>query len=113
MQRILIITILLVQAMFGLINGASAAVAVKSPDGHLAVEFKLNPGGMPVYQIQRDDQTVLRESRLGLIREDADFSQGLILSGESKITSVKDKYKILTAKRRINAYRAKPSPTEG
>jgi len=106
MQRILIITILLVQAMFGLINGASAAVAVKSPDGHLAVEFKLNPGGMPVYQIQRDDQTVLRESRLGLIREDADFSQGLILSGESKITSVKDKYKILTAKRRINAYRA-------
>ncbi len=79
---------------------------VSSPDGKLAVEFKMNTVGSPVYQINRDDQTVLRESRLGLIRDDADFSKELVLIGESRITSVKDKYVILTAKRRINAYHA-------
>jgi hypothetical protein len=106
MQRILIFVMVLVQAMFGLIHNASAAVAVKSPDGHLTVEFNLNPGGVPVYQVRRDGQTVLRESRLGLIRDDANFSQKLVLTGESKITAVKDKYEILTAKRRIDSYSA-------
>jgi len=85
---------------------ATNADVVTSPDGKLAVEFKMNAAGSPVYQINRDNQPVLRESRLGLIRDDADFSQGLVLTGESKVTKVRDHYEILTSKRRLNYYRA-------
>ena len=98
---------LLLPALFaGSIFHAQSASLVKSPDGQLAVEFSLNASHAPVYQISKEGQPVLRESRLGLIRDDADFSQGLVLTGESKVTTVKDRYEILTAKRRLNDYRA-------
>jgi hypothetical protein len=97
---------LLAALLAGNILHAQSPNLVKSPDGRLAVEFKLNANGSPVYQIIRDSQPVLRESRLGLTRDDADFSQGLVLTGESKITKVSDRYEILTAKRRLNDYRA-------
>jgi len=85
---------------------AEPADVVASPDGKLAVEFKLNAAQSPVYQIRQEGKLVLRESRLGLIRNDADFSKGLVLTGESKVKPVKDRYEILTAKRRLNDYRA-------
>jgi hypothetical protein len=79
---------------------------VSSPDGKLSVEFGLNAAQSPVYKVLLEGQLVLRESRLGLIRDDANFSQGLALTGESKVTKVRDRYEILTAKRRLNDYRA-------
>lgn len=79
------------------------ANAVNSPDGHLSLEFSLN-AGTPSYQVLRDEQTVLQPSRLGLVRDDADFSTNLQVIGESKIETVKDRYEILTAKRRVNHY---------
>jgi hypothetical protein len=98
---------LLVPALLaGSILHAQSASLVKSPDGRLAVEFKLNASRAPVYQIRQDGKLLLQESRLGLIRDDADFSQGFTLTGESKVEKVQDKYEILTAKRRVNDYRA-------
>ncbi len=79
---------------------------VKSPDGRLAVDVRLTADGAPVYELRRDGELVLGESRLGLVRDDADFSRGLKLIGESKTTVVKDRYELLTAKRRVNTYRA-------
>src|SRR5208282_2412904 len=87
--------LLLPALLAGSILRAQSASLVKSPDGRLAVEFKLNGGGAPVYLIRQDGKLVLQESRLGLIRNDADFSQGLVLTGESKVITVKDKYEIL------------------
>ena len=87
------------------LHGQSASL-VKSPDGRLAVEVGMNAGRAPVYLVRREGQVVLRESRLGLIRDDADFSKDLILTSESKVEPVNDKYEILTAKRRLNVYRA-------
>ncbi|MDW7979205.1 MAG: glycoside hydrolase family 97 catalytic domain-containing protein [Verrucomicrobiales bacterium] len=49
-------------------------------------------------------QSVLQESRLGLVRADADFSRGLRLADVSRIKRVEDRYEILTAKRRLNHY---------
>ena len=37
------------------------------------VTVQLTDGGSPVYQVQRDGTTVLERSKLGLVREDADF----------------------------------------
>ena len=73
-----------------------------SPSGRLAVDFHLDADGAPHYQIQLDGRPELQESRLGLVREDADFSQGLRFISESPSARVADDYEILTAKRRQN-----------
>jgi hypothetical protein len=83
---------------------ASPVARVESPDRRLVVEFSLTDAGGPVYVIQRDGRPVLRESRLGLVRDDADFTRGLRLHGSSPVETVRDRYEILTAKRRVNTY---------
>lgn len=80
--------------------------SVASPDGRLAVEFRLTSAGAPRYTIRLAGRPVLRESRLGLVREDADFSTGLQLISATETATVRDRYEILTAKRRVNLYRA-------
>jgi hypothetical protein len=39
---------------------------IKSPDGRFALDFKLNEGGAPVYQLLFKDKPVIKESRLGI-----------------------------------------------
>lgn len=86
---------------------ASKVFTVTSPDGRLAVEFKLDDSGAPRYAIRLAGQPVLAESRLGLVREDTDLSTGLrLLAASRRAESVRDRYEILTAKRRLNEYRA-------
>ena len=87
-------------------TAAQTVTAVASPDGRLKVDFRLDADGAPRYAIQRDGVPVLRDSRLGLVRDDADFSKGLILLAASRVEAVRDRYEILTAKRRVNFYRA-------
>ena len=82
------------------------AAALQSPDGRLAVEFKFNADRAPVYVIRQGGKIVLPESHLGLIRDDADFSRGLVLAATSPVEPVEDRYELLTAKRRVNTYRA-------
>ncbi len=79
---------------------------ISSPDKRIAVVFHLNSAGAPRYWIELDGKPVLRESRLGLVRDDIDFSKNLRLASQSRITQVKDRYEILNAKRRLNYYLA-------
>ena len=79
---------------------------VASPDGRIVVHVRLDPDGSPGYQVTLAGQTVLEASRLGLIRDDADFSSGLRLRSVSEVEPVENRYEILTAKRRANHYRA-------
>jgi alpha-glucosidase len=79
---------------------------IGSPNGQIVVEFQINAQGSPRYSILRDGRRVLDESRLGLVRDDADFSRGLRLKNTSRAKTVTDRYEILTAKRRANTYRA-------
>ncbi len=88
-------------------QSAEAPLHIESPDGHLSAEFYLNNDGAPRYEIKRDDAIVLRESKLGLVRDDADFSKGLALLDAPAATAVEDHYQLLTAKRRLNDYHAK------
>ncbi len=62
--------------------------------------------GAARYGIQLDGKVALRHSRLGLVRDDADFSTNLQLISESKTELIKQRYQVLTAKRRVNNYRA-------
>ncbi|MBS1792785.1 MAG: glycoside hydrolase family 97 catalytic domain-containing protein [Acidobacteria bacterium] len=88
--------------------GASFAqnLSVSSPNKRLRVEFALNADGAPRYSVTLDGKAVLLESMLGLVREDADFSAGLKLVAASKPEAVRDRYELLTIKRRLNDYRA-------
>lgn len=83
-----------------------AQTALKSPDGRLAVEVRLGNHGAAAYSISRDGHVVLAPSKLGLVRDDADFTHGLKLNGTSAVERAADDYEILTAKRRRNTYRA-------
>lgn len=82
------------------------AKSVRSPNGRLKIEFYLTVEGAPRYSIELDGKPVLLESKLGLMRDDADFSANLKLLSASKTERVSDRYEILTAKRRVNNYLA-------
>lgn len=94
---------LAVLSLLASIATAHSAV-ISSPGGNLAIEFSLTQAGEPQYTISLDGEPVLAESKLGLIRDDEDFSKGLKLTGESDVERVEDQYEILTAKRRANTY---------
>ena len=96
----------LLLGIIALLAGLRAAEPLRSPDGKLAVAVSLGADGAPRYAIRRDGQTVLAESRLGLGRDDADFTRGLTLTSTSKIEAIEDHYELLTGKRRFNTYRA-------
>ncbi|MGC4073573.1 MAG: glycoside hydrolase family 97 catalytic domain-containing protein [Nibricoccus sp.] len=80
--------------------------AVTSPDGAIVVKVSLNPEGALRYTVTRAGRQVLAESKLGVVREDTDFSRGLRLLGQTKTEKISDKFEILTAKRRVNEYQA-------
>ena len=85
---------------------AATPITVASPDRHLAARVSVDANGVATYVVARDGKEVLRRSRLGLVRDDADFSRGLRLVGVSGPQRVADDYEVLTAKRRLNHYRA-------
>src|SRR4051812_25682507 len=77
---------------------------VASPNGHIGVQFSIDAAGAPRYSVQLDGKPVLMPSRLGLVREDADFSADLSMASETATTRVTDDYELLTGKRRLNHY---------
>ncbi len=93
----------------GALSSARAAtkpIKISSPDGKLTVDFRLDDALSARYTIRRGGKPVLRESDLGLVRDDADFSKGLRMVSASRTEGVRDRYEILTAKRRLNNYAA-------
>jgi hypothetical protein len=84
----------------------SPPMQIASPNGRLVVDFRLDETGAPRYAIRLAGREVLQESRLGLVRNDANFSRDLHLLSASRVTPVRDRFEILTAKRRLNDYRA-------
>ena len=87
----------------------SLPATLASPDQRIKVEFKLTAKGEPRYSVQLSGKRVLNDSRLGVVRDDADFTQGLQLIDASAATAVHDEYELLTSKRRLNRYSANRS----
>ncbi|MDX2146449.1 MAG: glycoside hydrolase family 97 catalytic domain-containing protein [Planctomycetota bacterium] len=86
---------------------SSTAAEVASPSGRVVVAFELNGDGVPRYSIRLDGRIVLDWSRLGVVRDDADFSRGLRLHSFSTQQPVQDRYESRTSKRRHNVYEAR------
>jgi alpha-glucosidase len=105
-SRTKILIIALIGLLWALPILAQKPEILTSPDRKIVVEFYLDATVSPRYRISFDGKLALQDSRLGLIREDADFSRNLKLLSSSPAEPVQDRYEILTAKRRLNLYRA-------
>lgn len=81
-------------------------VPVESPDGKIEVEVLLDKNQHLFYNIKYAGETILQNSRLGIVREDADFSTAMQLLSSSAQSVVEDHYKMLTAKKTTVDYLA-------
>ena len=54
-------------AVFLTVSMASgfAADRIESPDGKVAVEFQVQPGGFPTYKVEYSGKPIVTDSRLG------------------------------------------------
>lgn len=77
----------------------SESYTLKSPDGKISVNFWLTPSGEPVYSVSHSGTVILKESKLGIIRIDGDFSKNLSLDSASVQKLISDKYTLLHGKR--------------
>ncbi len=81
-----------------------SSYTVKSPNGKIAVTFSITPEGIPVYTVSYSGAVVLRQSKLGIVRSDADFSKDLKLISASDEKQVSENYKMLYGKRLDRRY---------
>lgn len=79
---------------------------IVSPDKKITAEVLLNNKQQLVYNIQYAGKKIMENSALGIVREDADFANGIQWLGASDQVFVKDAYKIRTAKRSDIKYAA-------
>src|SRR5689334_2622355 len=111
MQRVWMAIVL---ACWMVASGAGATPVVpqgviSSPDGRIVVV--VNVRGEVTYTVRLDNREVLRTSKLGLVRDDADFSRDLGVTANypqriNQLEKVEDSYDLATIKRRHNVYRA-------
>lgn len=104
---------LLLFSLFGVfslyLNAQVSAINVSSPDKNISVTISLNQNGLAFYKIDHKGKEVLKNSRLGLVRRDEDFSKNLSVISASPVQVVKDQYELYTGKRKINNYTANKS----
>jgi len=106
-----IVRLAVVAVALGFVAPLSAAeVEIASPDGKIAVTATVSEG-RATYAVRAGGKEILRRSQLGVVRDDADFTQGLEVTANypkrsAKLEKVEDRYEILTTKRRVNVYRA-------
>ena len=84
-------------------------IATPSPDGRIVVVVTVAGGAS--YTVSYRGKDILRKSQLGVVRDDADFTQNLGITANyekrvQRLEKVEDRYELLTSKRRQNVYRA-------
>lgn len=72
---------------------------IESPNGNVSVELNINSEGTPEYGIWFKGIPVMKNNRLGLLRQDADFYQKLQLVSVSSAEKIEDHYTLLYGKK--------------
>jgi alpha-glucosidase len=88
---------------FGICSAGEDEYSISSPDGKVVVFFGIS-SGKPCYRIEFSGTTILRQSELGIVREDGDFSKNLSLESVSCIETVKTGYEMIHGKKRFCSY---------
>src|SRR5690349_12879885 len=82
---------------------SAQAPSMSSPDKRIVVNCQVDK---MTYTISYDGKVVMSDSKLGLVREDGDFSKKMKLIKVSSIRQIKDSYIMLTAKKKNITYTA-------
>ena len=77
---------------------------IQSPDARISVAVWLTPDGEPAYSIVHTGSTILKQSKLGIVRSDGDFTSHCSLDSVSGVQSVSEKYTLLHGKRLMCNY---------
>jgi hypothetical protein len=80
--------------------------AFNSPDGKISVYFRISGDKNACYRVEFAGEAVLGESKLGIIREDGDFSDGLTFDSMSDVNRVITYYEMPQGKKRYYSYQA-------
>jgi alpha-glucosidase len=72
---------------------------LESPNAKISVSFWLTSNGASVYSVSHSGTTILKESKLGIVRSNGDFSTNLTLDSVSNVSFISDKYTLLHGKR--------------
>src|SRR5690242_9427035 len=80
---------------------AQKQINFTSPDKHIGVSVWLNDEGNAFYNVAHLGELVIKESKLGLEAQDADFVKGLKLLSESAVIPVNDNYELFAGKKRL------------
>ncbi|MGB3005287.1 MAG: glycoside hydrolase family 97 catalytic domain-containing protein, partial [Chitinophagaceae bacterium] len=79
---------------------------ISSPDKKLSAEVMLDTYGQSFYNVRYLNSLIMQNSKLGIIREDEDFSTGLKFVITSKRTVVKEQYVLQNGKKKLVNYLA-------
>ena len=80
------------------------SISFTNPDKTIQVLFDLSPNKSPYYQVFHQNKIVLDTSRMGIIREDADFYNDLTLIEVSGPVKISDSYTMIQGKRKAINY---------
>jgi hypothetical protein len=72
---------------------------LQSPDEKITVNFSVSSSGEPLYSVFHSGSTILKQSKLGIVRNDEDFSTGLTLDSVSNERVITDNYNLLHGKK--------------
>lgn len=103
MKKIIFISNLMLMTIFGCQH--FLAQTVISLDKSIKVTFGVNAKKHPYYFITKDNKLVIDSSEIGIMREDADFFNNMILL-KSTSKTVEDHYQMLHGKKRNIHYKA-------
>ena len=78
---------------------------VQSPNDVISVVLNMTKG-TPVFDIYYHGKSVILNNRLGLIRQDADFSRNLRLVSVSPVEKIEDNYSLVQGKKNECSYLA-------
>jgi alpha-glucosidase len=72
---------------------------LKSPNDKISANFWITSEGTAVYSVSYSGSTILKQSKLGIVRNDEDFSTNLNLDSASNVSLVSGNYTLLHGKR--------------
>lgn len=81
-------------------------LTLESPGGNIIVSMHVSSDGKASYSVFLNEEPVIENSSLGIIREDGDFFTGMKLDSVSRVTAVQESYSLLYGKKKEAHYKA-------
>ena len=102
-------TLFLIVLVFSYSCSIKNKKGIESPDKSINVQVSVSDDGTAVYSVRKSEKLIIEESKLGLKREDADFTHNLKLLSISGTKKIEDTYTLNHGKQSTITYAANKS----